>query len=301
MVMSGPQANLRRHWSPIKRPSPAYHLPSTLKLSSSSEVLAYNSLRIKKPKTPLCPGDTSSSPTDAMPSHCNPPQVRLSQLAGPMTPKVLDEADIDIGEEELEIDSLRSEVQDLHSKLGTQEHVNAILGRKLKECTDQLEEMLERTKEQQQALEEAQTSNQELRAELERLKSQQTEPRNKVSSEDLAALEAQFREAEDYQMQLISENAKLTGLFKQTDQAKRLVRVLKRLYQMNMEVSQILIICSSYEAGERLNLSSLHSMETSSTQVEPSIDVLQDCEGEVELLGRGLEKIKRRITEQLYQ
>jgi septation ring formation regulator EzrA len=217
-----------------------------------------------------------------------------------MTPKVLDEAAIDIGEEELEIDCLRSEVQDLHSKLGTQEHVNAILGRKLKECTDQLEEMLESTKEQQQALEEAHTSNQELRAELERLKSQQTESRNKVSSEDLAALEAQFREAEDYQRQLISENAKLTGLFKQTDQAKRLVRVLKRLYQMNMEVSQILIICSSIEAGEKLNLSSLHSMETNSTQVEPSIDVLQDCEGEVELLGRGLEKIERKITEQLH-
>jgi chromosome segregation ATPase len=235
-----------------------------------------------------------------MPS--DPPQVRLSQLAGHITPKVLDE-EFDFEEEELEIDCLRSEVDDLHSKLGAREHVNAILGRKLKECTDQMEEMLDRTREQQQVLEKAHTSNQELRAELELLKSQQTqcEPRDKVSSEDLAALEAQFKEAEDYQKQLIGENAKLTGLFTQSDQAKRLVRVLKRLNQMNMEVSQILIICSIIEAGEKLNLISLQSMEPSSAQVEASTNVLQDCEGEVDLLGRGLEKIKKKFTERLAQ
>jgi predicted nucleic acid-binding Zn-ribbon protein len=233
---------------------------------------------------------------------------------------------------EITIDALKNELK-------AKDKDNAMLVAKLQDCTRRLDEVMTQAREHDQELKKAQKTNQELSVQLkelgvtgqichcedfrkenmdlrsklyrllqrykevsqrcEKLESGSVDSKGKVSTDELVNLERQFREVEEYQGKLLSENASLKTQLSQTTFARleRLLKMSNRLFKLSHELSQLLIFLKAFQSGESITLTTLLGLQSTPQKHDADADVVQICETEIEHIGQTLDQLRLSFTE----
>jgi predicted nucleic acid-binding Zn-ribbon protein len=265
---------------------------------------------------------------------CQYTQDSVHRLQRELEKKQIDLADIQnkLLNHEITIDALKSELK-------AKDKDNAMLVAKLQDCTRRLEEVMTQSREYDQELRKAQKTNQELGVQLkelgvtgqvcncedfrkenmdlrsklyrllqrykdvsqrcEKLESGSVDNKGKVSNDELVNLERQFREVEEYQGKLLSENASLKTQLSQLtfSRIERLLKMSNRLYKLSQELSQLLVFLKAFQSGESITLTTLLGLQTNPQKHDADADVVQICEAEIEQLGQTLDQLRMSFTE----